>query len=119
MYKPIEANRQTLSVKRQEFLTGVLNDNPSVIIKIKPLGADWGAIEEEIRQILQCPERFDKDFDDLSQVYYKKWHHRVENLKEKVTQIRNGEQNAKDAPIRCSFEIIAARIFERPHAMVS
>ena len=97
VYRQIEINRQTLSEKRQEFLTCVLNDNPSVMIKIKPLGADWGSIEEEIRQILQCPERFGKDFDNLNQVYYRKWHRRVENLKDEVTQIRNGEQNAKDA----------------------
>lgn len=97
VHEQVEANRQALSVKRQEFLTGVLSDNPSVMIKIKPLGADWDSIEEEVRQILQCPERFDRDFDDLRQVYYKNWHRRIKNLKERIIQLRYGEQNAKDA----------------------
>ena len=96
LYRKIEANRKRLSDKRQEFLHCVLKGNPSVMIKVKTLGADWPVIEQEIRRILRCSDRFDRDIDALKDVYYKNWNHRIGNLKQAVEGILNGERDAKD-----------------------
>lgn len=97
VYKEVEENRKNLSDKRQEFLRRVLEGNPSVRIKVKPLGADWQVVEGEIRDILTCSDRFDRDIEELKAIYYKDWHRRIENLKEAIQDIRSGAKDAKDA----------------------
>ena len=69
VFEQIAENRRTLTEKRQEFLTGVLKGNQAVSIEVKPFGEDWDGIEEELRNILQCQDRFDKDIDNLKDIY--------------------------------------------------
>ena len=104
--KQIEKNRKVLSEKRQKFLTGVLQDNQAVNIEIKPLGADWNGIEKELRGILQCPDRFDRDIERLKETYQDHGGTQIEKLKETVIGIRNGEQAAKDARFVTHLELL-------------
>ena len=96
-FKQIEENRKVLSEKRQEFLTGVLQDNQAVSIEIKHFGENWEDIEEKLRGILQCPNRFDKDIEDLKDIYQGNRGNGIEKLKEAIKGIRNRERAAKDA----------------------
>ena len=97
VFQQIEENRHLLSEKRQEFLTSVLQNNPSVNIKVKPFGEDWGGIEKAIRRILQCPDRFDRDIKDLKDIYQGSGDDGIAKLKETVKCIRNGTKDPKDA----------------------
>ena len=96
VFKQIEENRKMLSEKRQEFLTNVLQDNQAVSIEVKLFGEDWKDIEEELRSILQCQDRFDKDIDNLKDIYQRNGGNRIEKLKEAIKCILTGEENAKD-----------------------
>ena len=96
VFKQIEENRKVLSEKRQKFLTGVLQDNQAVSIEVKPFGEDWDGIEEEIRGMLQCPDRFDRDIEGLKDIYHENEGNRIEKLKEVIKDIRNRERDAKD-----------------------
>ena len=96
VFKQIEENRKMLSEKRQEFLTGVLQDNQAVSIEVKLFGEDWDGIEEDIRGILQCPDRFGRDIKDLKDIYQGNGGHGIEKLKEVIKGIRNRERDAKD-----------------------
>ncbi len=93
----IEDNRTKLSEKRKKFLSDVLCENPAVNIKVKTLGEDWDTVEEAIRSKLNCDERFDRDFKDFRKIYYKNWNKRIENLKNAIKDIRNGDREAQDA----------------------
>ena len=97
VFEQIAENRKVLSKKRQEFLTNILQDNQAVSIEVKPFGADWEGIEEELRGILQCPNHFDKDIEDLKDIYQGNGVRGIEKLKEAITGIRNRESPAKDA----------------------
>ena len=92
----IEENRKALSEKRQGFLSSVLRDNSTVEIEIKPFGQGWGDIETEIRQILQCRERFDRDFEDLKDSYHRNRDKKIETLKAAIKDIHSDEKEAKD-----------------------
>ena len=96
VFKQIEENRKVLSEKRQKFLTGVLQDNQAVSIEVKPFGEDWDGIEEEIRGMLQCPDRFDRDIEGLKDIYQGNGGNGIEKLKEAIKDIRNRKRNAKD-----------------------
>ena len=96
VFKQIEENRKVLSKKRQEFLTGILQDNQTVSIQVKSFGEDWDGIEEELRSILQCHDRFDKDIDNLKDIYQGTGGSGIEKLKEAIKGIRNGERDAED-----------------------
>ena len=96
VFEQIAENRRTLTEKRQEFLTGVLKGNQAVSIEVKPFGEDWDGIEEELRNILQCQDRFDKDIDNLKDIYQGSGGHGIEKLKEAIKGIRNRESPAKD-----------------------
>ena len=91
----IKKNRKTLSGNRQKFLTSVLQDNQFVSIKILPFGESWDNIEKEIRRILQCPDRFDRDFESLQKTYETVDGSKINKLKETITAIRNGERDAE------------------------
>ena len=93
----IEDNRTELSEKRKKFLSDVLCENPAVYIKVKTLGEDWDTVEEAIRSKLNCDERFDRDIKDFRKTYYKNWNKRIENLKNAIKDIRNGNSPAQDA----------------------
>ncbi len=96
IFKQIAENRKMLSEKRQEFLTNVLQDNQTVSIQVKSFGEDWDGIEEELRNILQCQDRFDKDIDNLKDIYQGSGGRGIEKLKEAIKGIRNGERAAED-----------------------
>ena len=91
----IKKNRKKLSVNRQKFLNSVLHDNQFVSINILPFGESWGNIEKEIRSILQCPERFDRDFESLQKIYETVSGSKINKLKETITAIRNGDRDAE------------------------
>ena len=96
VFEQIAENRRTLTEKRQEFLTGVLKGNQAVSIEVKPFGEDWDGIEEDIRGILQCQDRFDKDIDNLKDIYQGSGGRGIEKLKEAIKGIRNGERAVED-----------------------
>ena len=96
VFEQIAENRKVLSEKRQEFLTSVLQDNQAVSIEVKLFGEDWEGIEEELRSILQCQDRFDRDIDNLKDIYQRNGGNRIEKLKEAIKCILTGEENAKD-----------------------
>ena len=77
-------------------MTGVLQDNQAVSIEVKLFGEDWDGIEEDIRGILQCPDRFGRDIKDLKDIYQGNGGHGIEKLKEVIKGIRNRERDAKD-----------------------
>ena len=96
VFDQIRENRKTLSEKRQEFLTSVLHDNQFVGIEILPFGEEWYEIEDEIRRMLQCPDRFDKDIESLRDLYEQNDDQKIEKLKDAIKDIRNGNIAAKD-----------------------
>lgn len=98
VFKQIEENRKELTEKRRNFLSRVLQNNEFVSIEIVPFGDNWDGIEKEIRDILNCEGRFSRDIDSLKKSY----HHgnandRVEVLKKKIRQIRDGEETPEDS----------------------
>ncbi len=106
VFKQIEENRKMLSKKRQEFLTSILQDNQTVSIQVKSFGEDWDSIEEEIRNILQCHDRFDKAIDNLKNIYQRSGGRGIEKLKEAIKSIRNGEKDAKSVWFARHLELL-------------
>ncbi|MDE0314670.1 MAG: ABC transporter [Candidatus Poribacteria bacterium] len=96
VFDKIRENREILTEKRQEFLTSVLHDNQFVSIKVLPFGEEWSDIENEIRSMLQCPDRFDKDIEQLRDIYQPDGDKDFEKLKDAIKDIRNGNTAAKD-----------------------
>ena len=96
VFNQIRENRKTLSERCQEFLTSVLHDNQFVGIEILPFGEEWYEIEDEIRSMLQCPDRFDKDIESLRDLYEQNDDQKIEKLKDAIKDIRNGNIAAKD-----------------------
>ena len=96
VFEQIRENRKALSKNRQEFLTSVLQDNQFVSIEVQPFGENWDDIEDEIRRILQCQNRFDRDIEALKKIYNGRGHREIEKLKEAIKDIRNGQKSAKD-----------------------
>lgn len=94
--RQIEENRKLLSEKRQEFLTSILQNNQAVGINVQHFGEDWASVEEDLRSILQCPDRFDRDIDNLKDIYQRNGGNQIKTLKETIKCILNGEENAKD-----------------------
>lgn len=96
-FQRIEEKKRELSRKRQKFLTDVLQNNPSVSIEVKLFGEDWDGVEKDIRRILQCENRFDKDVEALKEIYEKNDDQWIEKIKERIKNIRSGKENARDA----------------------
>ena len=92
VFENIVENRKALTERRIAFLKRVLKDNSSVSIEVLPFGQDWEGIEKEIRSILQCPERYDRDFQDLKHVYESSYDQKIEGLKGTIERIRSGER---------------------------
>ena len=90
VFSQIAENRKALSKNRQCFLTRVLQDNPSVSIEVKPFGEAWDNMEKDIRRILQCPDRFDKDIEHLKGVYHDSGAKKIEKrLLQRLTKTLN------------------------------
>ena len=104
VFEQIAENRKVLSEKRQEFLTGILKGNQAVSIQVQSFGEDWAGIEKEIRGILQCPDRFGRDIEDLKDIYQGNGGHGIEKLKEAIKGIRNRERAAKDGRFATHLE---------------
>ena len=97
VFAQIRELRRKLSEKRAEFLTDVLRKSTSLVnIEVRSFGEDWDDVEEEIRSILQCGERYIRDFDHLKDVYHSNGDRKVEVLKEFINKIRSGEISARD-----------------------
>ena len=97
VFERIEENRRRLSENREKFLLNVLKGNQHVHIEVRRFGEDWESIEEDIRRILQCPDRFDKDIEGLKNIYQRDGGQQYPKLKEVVEGIRRGGGSAKDA----------------------
>ncbi len=96
VFDQIEKNRRTLTNNRRDFLSGVLRGNRSVSIEVKPFSENWDGMEKEIRRILQCPDRFDRDIGHLKEIYQNSGNEKIEKLKETVEAIRDGKKTARD-----------------------
>ena len=95
VFEQIIENRRVLTENRKKFLTSVLKGNQFVSIEVEPFGENWSSIEKEIREILQCPDRFIPDFEDLKKIYQKSGDKKIEKLKETIEGIRDGDESAK------------------------
>ena len=95
VFDQIRKNKKKLSKKRQEFLTSVLHDNQFVSIEVLPFGEEWDGVENEIRHILQCPERFDRDFEGLKKIYEQGDGDKINKLKDTINAIRNGDRETE------------------------
>ncbi len=95
VFDQIRESRKVLSKKRQEFLASVLHDNQFVSIEVLPFGETWDEIENEIRRILQCPDRFDRDFEGLKKTYEQGDGDKINKLKETINAIRNEVREAE------------------------
>ena len=94
VYESIVRNRQALTERRKGFLDRVLKQNSSVSIEAMPFGQDWEGIEQKIRSILQCSERYSRDFEHLMNVYESSCDQKVERLKRTIDRIRKGEDSS-------------------------
>ena len=95
VFEQIKKNRRAFSENRQKFLTSVLKGNQFVSIEVQPFGESWNTIEKEIRRILQCQVRFDRDFDGLKKIYKHENGDKIHKLKETIKAIHNGNREAE------------------------
>ena len=95
VFVEIKENRKILSENRQKFLTSVLQGNQFVSMKVQSFGESWDTIEKEIRRILQCPVRFDRDFEGLKKIYEQEDSDKIYKLKEIIKAIRDGDREAE------------------------
>ena len=119
VFEQIAENRRTLTEKRQKFLTGVLQGNQAVSIEVKPFGEDWDGIEEEIRGILQCPDRFGRDIEGLKDIYQGNGGNRIKKLKEAIKGISQWREGCQRWTVHQAFEVVDARVCDRSYFMVS
>ena len=97
--KKIEENQKKLTERRQAFLKDVLKDNPLVQIEVKPFGQAWSDIEQNLRTILRCDDKFDKDFKKLKQKYSEAQSNSLEafkSVKNQLMKIYSKELEAED-----------------------
>ena len=92
LYQKIQQQRQLLSEKRASFLSTILANNEHVRIELKRFAADNDQVKRDLRQILQCPDRFENDFSGLME----KLGHDARALKKHIDDIRRGEEEPKD-----------------------
>ena len=96
IFRQIAKNRRLLSENRQKFLSDVLQGNRFVNIEIEPFGADWDRVEKEIREGLQCNNRFSRDIENLKNSYQQSTGGKIRELKEAIINIRDGKKDAID-----------------------
>lgn len=87
--KELQQNREQLTKDRTSFLQSILKSNSSVYIEIKPFGQEWSGIEKSLRELLQCADRFDRDFEFLRNEYNGESDKQkaIESLKSKLKSI--------------------------------
>lgn len=90
----LQQNRKQLTKNRASFLTSVLTNNPSVGIEVKPFGQSWEGVEENIRQLLQCENYFDKDFEALKTLYHQTPEkiEAIQEIKARLVNMRKGKK---------------------------
>ena len=96
VFQQIEENRKTLTKNRKNFLSDILQSDPSVNIEVKLFGENWDSVEEEVRGILQCPDRFRRDIEHLKRIYQNSGDKKIEKLKERIKAIHDGKKTPKD-----------------------
>ncbi len=96
VFEQLMQNRKALTASRQRFVTLILKDNSSVTIEVKPFGQAWGSLEQDIRRILQCPERYIKDFEHLKDIYHSENGRQIENIKSRIRGILSGDETPRD-----------------------
>lgn len=96
VFEQIIEKRRELTENRIKFLDSVLKGNQFVSIEVQPFGEDWSSVEKRIRDILQCPDRFIPDFEDLKKIYRNGGDKKIEKLKERIESIRKREEFAKN-----------------------
>ena len=69
VYKKLKQARDLLTKNRVLFLESVLEGQDSVKIEVSSFGQKWEEVEKRLRQILQCEDRFDRDFENLRDSY--------------------------------------------------
>ncbi len=62
-------NRKNLTENRKLFLKSISKGHSSVNIEIKPFGQIWSDIAIELRELIQCQNTFDGDFELLKKIY--------------------------------------------------
>ena len=66
-------DREELTAAREAFLKGILQGSTEVKIKIRPFEQQWGGVQADVRRLLQAENRFNRDFDALSEVFFEPW----------------------------------------------
>ena len=92
LYQKIQQQRHLLSEKRTSFLSATLANNEYISIELECFAAGAAQVEHDLRQILQCPDRFENDFSGLME----KLGHDARALKKHIYDIRRGEEEPKD-----------------------
>ena len=92
LYQKIQQQRQSLSEKRASFLSATLANNKYISIELERFAAGADQVERDLRQILQCPDRFENDFSSLIEGLG----HDSESLKKHINDIRLGKEEPKD-----------------------
>ena len=77
-------------------MTRILKDNSSVSIEVKPFGQAWDSLEQDIRRILQCPERYIRDFEHLREIYHSDHGQQIEKIKSRIKSILSGDETPRD-----------------------
>ena len=108
VFDQIRENRKKFSKKRQEFLTSILHNNQFVSIEILPFDEEWDEVENEIRHILQCPERFDRDFEGLKKIYEQGDGDKINKLKETINAIRNRDREAEHGSFTTRLQALSS-----------
>ncbi len=92
----LQQNREQLTENRELFLESVLENNQSVRIRVQPFEQNWEGVEEKIRQILQCENRFDRDLSTFQEIYQPGNINTIQNIKNRVSKIRDDIESAED-----------------------
>lgn len=94
MLTDLQQNRKQLTKNRTSFMKSILANNPSVGIRVKPFGQSWKEVGENIRQLLQCENHFDRDFDALKRLYNQtpKKIVAIQKIKDRLVNMHKGEE---------------------------
>ena len=92
LYQKIQQQRESLSEKRASFLSTTLANNKYIGIILERFAASADQVERDLRQILQCSDRFENDFSSLIEGLG----HDSETLKRHIYDISRGAEEPKD-----------------------
>lgn len=113
LFNQIETTRKTLTANRQKFLEGILKDKHAVNIKVIPFGERWQTIEEFIRQILNCQNKYDKDIENLQSIYKNAVENKAQALKTAIKRIRSNGKPAKTTRFTSHLQGLSEDAFTR------